>query len=45
MASIPTGYQCRRLPCRHARAEAAAEMVALAWQWFVRLVDPRYPSA
>ncbi len=29
----------RHLKCRHLRAEAVAEMVALAWKWFVRLAQ------
>jgi len=40
----------RHLKCRHKKAEAIAEMVALSWKWVVRLVemgkDPaRFPTA
>jgi hypothetical protein len=30
---------CRGLRCPHSREEFVAEVVALAWQWFVRLVE------
>lgn len=29
----------RQLKCRDSRAEAIAEMIALAWKWFVRLIQ------
>jgi hypothetical protein len=40
----------RHLKCRHRKAEAIAEMIALSWKWFIRLVqqgkDPAlFPTA